>query len=105
MGLCARESPIEDTIELLTPAPVPPISEVMDGLRWYFGPKAGSVVEEPAWLQCSNGHFSTELLLPVKWDLWVATRPVEPWSMRASPACLPVPGGMRATCSYDPRQT
>lgn len=63
-------SPIDGTIELLTPEPVSTVTEVIDGARWCFGPKAFSAVGPPAWLRASNSHFSTKLLLEVYWDLW-----------------------------------
>jgi hypothetical protein len=63
-------SPIDDTVELLTPEPVSAITEVIDGSRWCFGPKAFSVAGPPAWLRASNSHFTTKLLLEVYWDLW-----------------------------------
>ena len=63
------KSPIDDTVELLTPHTVSPVSDLVDGSRWYFGPKT-AVVGPPASLQCINSHFSTDLLLEIKWDLW-----------------------------------
>ena len=67
---CTRaKSPIDDTVELLTPHTVSPVSDIVDGSRWYFGPKT-AVVGPPARLECINAHFSTEMLLEIKWDLW-----------------------------------
>jgi hypothetical protein len=64
-------SPIDDTIELLTPRPISAITEVIAGSRWCFGPKAGTDLDYPAWLRCSNSHVTTALSLDVRWDLWV----------------------------------
>ena len=63
-------APVEEAVELVMPWPASTVSEILEGVRWCFGPTALAAVGPPARLRATNSHFGTELLLEVFWDVW-----------------------------------
>jgi hypothetical protein len=63
-------SPLDEDIELATPYPFTPFTEIIDGARWCLGPVTDGVVGPPAWLRATNSHVTTKILLEIYWDLW-----------------------------------
>ena len=57
-------SPIDD-IELVTPAPAVPLTEIIDGACWCLGPRLHGFPGPPAWLRATNLHHATKILLEV----------------------------------------
>jgi hypothetical protein len=47
-----------------------PLSQLVDGQRWYCGPTIGAA-GTPARLRAVNDHFATSIQLEILWDLWI----------------------------------
>jgi hypothetical protein len=65
-------APTTEPIELdVAGRPCSTVSQLINGERWYFGPRIGGNAGPPARLRAVNDHFSTYIQLEIYWDLWI----------------------------------